>query len=79
MKRIPFLLALVCLVNLFACQGGGADTDSQFVTTRDGRFYRAGQEYRFVGTNFWFGAILASEGQGGDRQRLKKKKALWLV
>ncbi len=29
-----------------------------------------GQEYRYVGTNFWYGAILGSEGQGGDRQRL---------
>ena len=29
-----------------------------------------GEEYRFVGTNFWYGAILASEGQGGDRARL---------
>lgn len=29
-----------------------------------------GKPYRFVGANLWYGAILASEGQGGDRQGL---------
>lgn len=29
-----------------------------------------GKPYKFVGTNFWYGAILGSEGQGGDRKRL---------
>lgn len=28
------------------------------------------QPYYFVGTNFWYGAILGSKGQGGDRERL---------
>ena len=28
------------------------------------------ESYTFVGTNFWYGPILGSEGQGGDRQRL---------
>lgn len=28
------------------------------------------QPYYFVGTNFWFGAILGSTGEGGDRERL---------
>lgn len=27
----------------------------------------------YVGTNFWYGAILASEGQGGDRERLARE------
>lgn len=27
----------------------------------------------FVGTNFWYGAILASTGQGGDRERLARE------
>ena len=26
--------------------------------------------YYFIGTNFWYGAILGSEGIGGDRERL---------
>jgi mannan endo-1,4-beta-mannosidase len=31
---------------------------------------RQGKPYYFVGTNLWYGAILGSEGQGGNRQRL---------
>lgn len=29
-----------------------------------------GEPYRFVGTNFWYGPILASKGTGGNRERL---------
>ncbi len=47
--------------------------ETQFVTVRDGKFYLGDKEYRYVGTNFWYGAILASEGRGGDRERLVKE------
>ena len=46
---------------------------SKFVSVKDGHFEKDGQPYYFVGTNFWYGAILGSEGQGGDRQRLCKE------
>ena len=46
---------------------------SKFITVEDGQFIRNGKPYYFVGTNFWYGAILASEGQGGDRERLAKE------
>ena len=41
-----------------------------FVTQHDGRLWLDGTEYRYIGANLWYGAILGSEGQGGDRQRL---------
>ncbi len=44
-----------------------------FVRVENGHFVRDGKPYYYVGTNFWYGAILASEGQGGDRQRLQKE------
>lgn len=47
--------------------------NAQFVTVRDGRFFDGDKEYRYVGMNFWYGAILASEGRGGDRARLKRE------
>jgi mannan endo-1,4-beta-mannosidase len=32
-----------------------------------------GQPYYYVGANFWYGAILGSEGEGGNRERLHKE------
>ena len=46
---------------------------NDFVKVKDGHFVRAGKPYYYVGTNFWYGAILGSEGQGGDRKRLKRE------
>lgn len=43
---------------------------SDFVRVQEGRFVKCGKPYYFVGTNFWYGAILGSEGQGGNRARL---------
>lgn len=45
----------------------------EFVTVNDGHFVRDGKPYYYVGTNLWYGAILGSEGQGGNRQRLCKE------
>lgn len=42
----------------------------EYVTVKDGKFYIGEKEYRYVGANFWYGAILGSEGQGGNRERL---------
>lgn len=42
----------------------------QFVTINKGHFEIEGTPYYFIGTNFWFGAILGSQGEGGDRERL---------
>lgn len=44
-----------------------------FVQVKDGHFVRDGIPYYYVGTNFWYGAILGSEGQGGNRVRLCKE------
>ena len=44
-----------------------------FITVRDGKFYDGDKEYRYVGTNLWYGAILGSTGQGGNRSRLVKE------
>ena len=56
------------LATLFAV-GGWAQT-VPFVTVSNGQFVRAGEPYYYIGTNFWYGAILGSEGQGGNRERL---------
>src|SRR5574344_1720754 len=43
---------------------------SSFVTAHDGKLWWGGRPYYYVGTNLWYGAILGSEGQGGNRERL---------
>ena len=66
MKKL-FLLAFAAL-SLAACHKQSAD-ENPFIHVVDGHFIRDGKPYYYVGTNFWYGAILASEGQGGNRER----------
>jgi mannan endo-1,4-beta-mannosidase len=67
-KLFGILFSVLCFV---ACHETIAQ--SPFVIVKDGHFERGGQPYSFVGTNFWYGPILGSEGQGGDRQRLLRE------
>ena len=41
-----------------------------FAQMKNNQFVVNDQPYYFIGTNFWYGAILGSKGQGGDRERL---------
>jgi len=70
MKKIFFLFFAV--LTMVACRQQSAD-NSAFVRVENGHFVRDGKPYYYVGTNFWYGAILGSEGQGGDRQRLVRE------
>ena len=66
MKKIKVVVMMLWLAV-------AATAQSQFVTVSDGHFVRDGRPYYYVGTNLWYGAILGSEGQGGDRQRLQRE------
>lgn len=60
---------LLMAVLLCSCQ-----TDkSSFVSVKDGRFTSKDYPSHYLGTNFWYGAILASDGQGGDIERLENE------
>lgn len=80
-------LTLISLLVLTACQWSPKTTDQEkndlFVSVDSARLVLGGQPYNYVGTNFWYGAILASEGRGGDRDRLHREldtlKALGLT
>lgn len=70
------LLLIVAMVIMPAYADEIADFNdsagaSPFVSVQNGQLVRGGQTYQYVGTNFWYGPILASEGQGGDRERLR--------
>ena len=78
MKK-PYIFLTMTLSLLAAISGcSGKDTQTpepaEFVSVGpDGRFHIGDSVYNYVGTNFWYGAILASEGRGGDRQRLARE------
>lgn len=75
MKKI--LLPIIG-ISLIAASCGGhktseADQGPEFITVKGGQFYKGDSIYNFVGANFWYGGILGSTGQGGDRERLAKE------
>lgn len=71
MKKL--LLASLALMSVLTGCNRSEPTSASFVTVRDGQFYRNDREYRYVGANFWYGAILGSTGRGGNRDRLAKE------
>lgn len=69
-------LAVACLTGCASKQAKTAGDEGEkadFVTVRDGKFAIGDSAYRYIGTNFWYGPILASDGRGGDRERLAKE------
>ncbi len=65
-RKIGIGLALaLCLI---ACNKA-----TSFVTVRNGAFVKDGRPFSYIGTNFWYGPILASDGQGGDFGRLSRE------
>ena len=75
MKRLLFAAIILFILGMSAgCQkSADSNSDPKFVTVRDGQFYIGDSVYRYLGTNMWYGAILASSGQGGDRERLSRE------
>ena len=66
-----FLSLLFLSVSLLNCTF--AQKKSSFIHVQNGHFFQNGAPYYYIGTNFWYGAILGSEGEGGNRTRLNKE------
>lgn len=72
--RKHFLLMMLCALALFSCnQGKQESTSNEFIRVENGQFIRNRKPYYYVGANFWYGAILGSEGEGGNRERLHQE------
>ena len=69
MLKIVKILIVMCVISM----AGRIAAADDFVTVRDGHFMLHGKPYRYVGTNMWYAAILASEGEGGNRDRLARE------
>lgn len=70
MKKHYGILLLMSAISFSCTTAIRYKSAHDFVRVEDGRFIREGKPYYYVGTNFWYGAILGSKGQGGDRKRL---------
>lgn len=60
------LAAVIAAALLTAC--GMGDT-CKITTTQGTQLVKDGKKHSFIGTNMWYASILASEGEGGDRER----------
>ena len=67
MNKIRYYMMALLLVCATAVKA------QSFVTVKEGRLYRDGKPYTFIGANYWYGAILGSKGKGGDRKRLNRE------
>ena len=70
--RYLFISMMAAIMLLSGCSDRYEDPRG-FVKVEDGRFMLDGEELTFVGTNFWYGPIIASEGLGGNREILHKE------
>ena len=66
MKLMKFCLSLGLLLG----QTLAVMAENSIVKVFDGQFMRNGSFYYYIGTNFWYGPILGSTGEGGNRERL---------
>ena len=71
MKKLIFSVIAVA-ATVCACSVCG-DKSSEFVRVENGQFVRGEDTLSFVGTNFWYGPLIASEGRGGNKDRLHKE------
>lgn len=68
-----FFLFGIILETVFLPISGNTTSKSDFIHVKNNQFIVNDKPYYYVGTNFWYGAILASEGEGGNRKRLTKE------
>ena len=65
MNRILLAFSLI-----IAFTGCGTNRHGDFISVSDGVFQKDGEPYYYIGVNYWYGAILGSQGEFGDRERL---------
>lgn len=71
MKKITLYILSIFLLGCACTHHDSAKSENnEYVRVEDGVFMIGDSLYRYVGTNFWYGPILASEGRGGNRERL---------
>ena len=68
MRKLFFCLTILWHVSfILTAQKTG------FIKTNGKTFQKNGKAYYYIGTNFWYGAILGSAGDGGNKELLLKE------
>lgn len=67
MYRVFFISIL--FVISFA-SSSSAQQVKEFISVKDGQFIKEGKPYYYIGTNYWYGPLLGSTGESGNRKRL---------
>lgn len=49
------------------------EKEKGFITTDGTQFLNDSKPYRYIGTNLWYASVLASTGEGGNRERFCKE------
>lgn len=74
MRPLSYLFIPVLIVFFLFLNGCNSDRSEDAFVQVEGTEFRINDEpYRFVGTNFWYGAYLGQEGDAGNRDRLIKE------
>ncbi len=74
-----WLLPILALIATTSCNSARrvqqpSDAMTRSIISTDGTsFTKEGKPYRYIGTNLWYASILASTGEGGDRERFCKE------
>ncbi|MFI1770898.1 glycoside hydrolase 5 family protein [Thalassobellus citreus] len=77
MKITKSLIAIAFVIFFTGCKSAKykrsvRKVDIKQVTIKDATFYKDGTPYYFVGTNYWYGPLVAAKNTG-DRERLIKE------
>ena len=68
MRKLMILPAIILVLSALSVAG------QTFVTAKDGKLFADGKEYRFVGTNYWYGSLLGLEkDKARGIERLRKE------
>lgn len=75
MKNIMTAIMLIIASTLIAsCNGIAGSKETQgFITTDGTALFKNSKPYHYIGTNMWYASVLASEGEGGNRERFCKE------
>jgi mannan endo-1,4-beta-mannosidase len=65
---LKIFFGLFCLANI-SCQ---AQKQQPAITVKGTQFYKGDKPYSYIGTNYWYGSLLASK-KVGDRKRLLRE------